>query len=237
MKFIGIDLAWTYKNETGICVMEEAGRIVYMQSKVFSDEEIIEVLKSFDDDAVIAVDAPLIVNNEGGSREAERELMRTRIHGHRVYAFISGRGFLTRNYGVIRGEELMNLILQEIDDAKIGFHQNHTCLVETFPTGVCAGLFPRDYPLPYKKRKGVSFKENKNNMKRIVRRIEESSGINVSEELEFPQDLRRKGYKQIEDKFDAFLCAYGMYMIHHGFAGQLMYGDVNDGFILLPLKS
>ncbi len=41
MRFIGIDLAWTYKNETGICVMNEAGEIEYLDSAIFSDEEIV----------------------------------------------------------------------------------------------------------------------------------------------------------------------------------------------------
>ena len=48
--------------------------------------------------------------------------------------------------------------------------------------------------------------------------------------------LTRKQHKHIEDKIDAFLCAYGMYSIHKGLADDRMFGNVEDGFIMLPVK-
>jgi len=38
MHYIGIDLAWTYANESGICVIAGNGEIIYCESRVFSDE-------------------------------------------------------------------------------------------------------------------------------------------------------------------------------------------------------
>ena len=34
MKFVGIDLAWTYKNETGMCIIADNGEIEYLSSAV-----------------------------------------------------------------------------------------------------------------------------------------------------------------------------------------------------------
>ncbi|WP_256440527.1 DUF429 domain-containing protein [Jeotgalicoccus sp. WY2] len=106
MKFIGIDLAWTYKNESGICVMDESGEVLILESAVFSDEEIINITKSYGDEKLyIAIDAPLVVNNETGSRQAERDLLKGRINGHRVYAFNSNRTFLTKQHLKVSGEK------------------------------------------------------------------------------------------------------------------------------------
>ncbi len=41
MKFIGIDLAWTYKNETGLCVMDDTGNVLYLDAQVYSDEALL----------------------------------------------------------------------------------------------------------------------------------------------------------------------------------------------------
>ena len=59
MKFIGIDLAWTYKNETGLCVLGDTGQVEYLDALVYSDEAIAEKILSYGhDDLCIAVDAP-----------------------------------------------------------------------------------------------------------------------------------------------------------------------------------
>lgn len=103
MRFIGIDLAWTYKNETGICIINDDGQIEYLKSLVISDDEIVELLKSCAHEKIcVAIDAPLVVNNYDGSREAERALMREKIHGHNVSLFVASRKFLEKAFGQIR---------------------------------------------------------------------------------------------------------------------------------------
>ena len=57
MKVLGVDLAGSPKRRTGICVMDENFRIIYVSS-VFKDEEIIEIAKKFKPD-LVAIDAPL----------------------------------------------------------------------------------------------------------------------------------------------------------------------------------
>ncbi len=90
MHYVGIDLAWTYKNETGLCIINEHGTIEHLDSAVYSDEDIIQIIKKHDPTQLyIGIDAPLIVNNENGSRGAEGELMRNRINGFRISVFMS----------------------------------------------------------------------------------------------------------------------------------------------------
>lgn len=49
--YIGIDLAWTYANESGICANN--GEIVYCESKVFSDEMIAAIVEEHAREGVI----------------------------------------------------------------------------------------------------------------------------------------------------------------------------------------
>lgn len=243
MKFIGIDLAWTYRNETGVCVMDAGGRVEFLDAAVYSNEDILDIIMDHTDGPVtIAIDAPLIVNNENGSRGAEGELMRARIHGHRLFAFNSNRAFLTRAFGGIRGETLMNHIIKSVPGIRIGLHPGSSNIVETFPTGICCGLFPDKHPIRYKKKRKMTLKEACGEMERLIslfRQIEENGSIEgLDEKLGWDaQEATRKTHKHLEDKVDAFLCAYGMHTIYTGIAEETLFGSIEEGFISLPVRA
>ncbi|WP_342389309.1 DUF429 domain-containing protein [Salinicoccus bachuensis] len=243
MKFIGIDLAWTYRNETGICVLDAAGAVEFLDAAVYSNEEIVEIIiEHLDGPVTIAIDAPLIVNNENGSRGAEGALMRSRIHGHRLFAFNSNRAFLTRTFGDIRGETLMNNIMQSVADIRIGFERGSSNIVETFPTGICCGLFPAMHPIRYKRKRKMTFKETCGEMDRLIslfRQMETDGSIGgLDEKLGWDaEEATRKSHKHLEDKVDAFLCAYGMHAIYAGTAEEKLFGSIEEGFITLPVKT
>ena len=50
MNYIGIDLAWTYTKESGICIIDDFGKIVYCESKVLTDEMIATIVEEFAQD-------------------------------------------------------------------------------------------------------------------------------------------------------------------------------------------
>ncbi|WP_088189240.1 DUF429 domain-containing protein [Desulfosporosinus sp. FKA] len=59
MHYIEIDLAWTYSNESGICVIADNGQIIYCESKVFSDEMIADIVAEHaQEGAIVGIDAP-----------------------------------------------------------------------------------------------------------------------------------------------------------------------------------
>lgn len=244
MVFIGIDLAWTYKNETGICIISESGAVGYLDSQIYSNEYIIETIKKYSDENIcIAIDAPLVVNNKTGSRSAERELMKSRIHGHRLYAFQSNRTFLTKTFGEIRGETLMNMIINQLPNIKVGFEPPHSGVVETFPTGIYCGLFPEIYPVKYKSKPKVPFEETLNQMQMLLNRLKDIeerenliNGFTSRVETDI-LNISRKMHKHMEDKIDAFLCAYGMFSIYKGYADPEKFGSDEEGFIMIPVKS
>src|SRR5699024_1342211 len=108
MKFIGIDLAWTYKNESGICVISESGAVELLDSQVYSNGDLLGIIKKYNRDGTCsAIDVPLLVKKASGSRVVEGALMRTEIHGCRLSAFNSNRNCFMKVLGEIRGETLM----------------------------------------------------------------------------------------------------------------------------------
>lgn len=240
MKFIGIDLAWTYKNETGLCVLNAAGEIEYLDSKVYSNKEIIDVIKQHHSEKLtIAIDAPLVVKNDGGSRGAEGEMMRATINGHRLRAFNANRNYFTKVFGEIRGETLMHMIQDEMPGIQIGFNKHKSNIVETFPTGIISGLFPEIAPVKYKRKPKMTFDETVSEMRRLFARfdkLEHGDKIITGLSAKIDYDATdKKCLKHLEDKVDAFLCALGMYSIHEGHAVERMFGTVEKGFIVIPV--
>lgn len=240
MKFIGIDLAWTYKNESGICVIDESGEVLVLESAVFSDEDLVNIIKMYSGEKLhIAIDAPLVVNNETGSRQAERDLQRGRIHGHRLFAFNSNRTFMMKAYKVIRGEVLSNLIIEHLPNISIGMNEQNSSIIETFPTGIVSGLFPNIFPVKYKRKKGMTFEETVGQMKLMTESIGLFGQQNIisgfSDKLIVEETaITRKHHKHLEDKLDAVLCALGLFLIYEKLAEPRQFGTDEDGFILIP---
>ena len=77
MHFIGIDLAWAEKakpNESGIVMLDESGAIVSAGWVVGIDEVVDWLDRYAPSDALLFVDAPLVVNNARGQRQCEKEV-------------------------------------------------------------------------------------------------------------------------------------------------------------------
>jgi len=76
MFFVGIDLAWSERNTSAISIIKangNRGELVNWISKIKTNEEILNwVLERIKNEpAVISIDAPLIVKNLKGRREAD----------------------------------------------------------------------------------------------------------------------------------------------------------------------
>ena len=73
----------------------------------------------------------------------------------------------------------------------------------------------------------------------LFRQIEENGSIEgLDEKLGWDVgDATRKSHKHLEDKVDAFLCAYAMYAIYTGEAEETLFGSIEEGFISLPVRT
>src|ERR1700753_813004 len=76
MRFVGLDLAWGEKNNTGIAVVDSDGRLLHVGAG-HDDESIEAAVEPYvSDDCLVAIDAPLIVRNPAGARPCETALNR-----------------------------------------------------------------------------------------------------------------------------------------------------------------
>src|SRR5215211_9114085 len=71
MHFVGLDLAWGEKNQTGVAVIDSGGRLLHVGGA--QDDASIEaaIAPYATNDCLVAIDAPLIVKNEIGFRPCE----------------------------------------------------------------------------------------------------------------------------------------------------------------------
>lgn len=245
MKFVGIDLAWTYKNETGICILNEDGNIEYLSAGRYSDNEILQILiENSNENLSIGIDAPLIVENENKSRLAERELMKHKINGFHLSVFHVSRNYMQRTYGLIRGEVLLKMTTQHIKELEVSPVpiKNKNSVIETFPTATVCGLFPEIYPLKYKIKPKIPYKITHQNMTTLLHRFRKieviDKNINGMVESELLKtELDKKNHKHFEDQTDAFLCAYGLYSIFKEQANAITFGTIDEGFITVPIKN
>jgi predicted RNase H-like nuclease len=68
VKFLGIDLAWTQNNESGLIAFERDGTISDAGWTVGTAETLSWITARADEDTLIFVDAPLIVTNPAGTQ-------------------------------------------------------------------------------------------------------------------------------------------------------------------------
>jgi predicted RNase H-like nuclease len=80
LKFIGIDLAWSYKNNTAISILvlhtdKRSMNLIDCAERLNNDEEIIDyVSRNINKGTFISIDAPLIVKNVTGARPVDKEI-------------------------------------------------------------------------------------------------------------------------------------------------------------------
>ena len=244
--FAGIDLAWTENNETGICLINGNGEIIFSQSGVYSNNDIVRLFLNSEitdkKEVCIGIDAPLIFPEDSQEyRNAERDLKRTKINGFHISSFQVSKEYMKRAYKGSRGEEIAGYLVKKHKKFSYTdriFTHSHE-VVETFPTGITAGIFPEIFPAGYKLKgkisdslKGYAVLYEK------IKIFEEKKIISgFAKNFELPENnLKRKEYKKFEDKIDAFLCAFGLFLVYKNLASELYFGDTKKGLIFLPLK-
>ena len=244
--FIGIDLAWTENNETGLCFLNNNGEILYLKSRVYHDDEILSLVLNqliLSSSIYVGIDAPLIFpDNEKEYRKAERELKKSKINGFSISSFQVSRDYMNRVYKGSRGEKITKAIIEKgpkFQYTKKLFSNKYE-LIETFPTGIIAGVFPDIFHVKYKlKGRIVDAIKGYNILYEKLYELEKLKIIkNFSKEFSpIKEILSGKEYKHIEDKLDSFLCALSMFLVYKNICSDQYFGDLEDGIIFLPINN
>lgn len=246
MKFLGIDLAWSLANPSAAVLLRwesGAGVLEAWQDRLGDNREIADFVDKTvgEGPALIAIDAPLCVPNEEGTRPCDRELSQF-YRWAQAQAYPANRRRLGPK---VRGEELV----RALED--LGFRHEPLVppqkevrqVVEVFPHPAAVELFGLPRILRYKARPGRTYPQR---WKELARFRDLLSGLKhqnpglLAEEIltkADPHGLRGQALKRLEDLLDALFCAYiALHLWFFGPRGYRCFGDKSSGYILVPVR-
>lgn len=248
MYFIGIDLAWSPRNKSGVSIVKATGKKgELIDSKVLlTDSEIVEFVKQYvkpSDDAYVLIDAPLLVPNETGRRIAEAEVGAT-FRKYNAGAHPSNRQRLGQwNNGKVRGEEITQqfIDLGFIHDPYVQKLEKARRVIEVYPHPSMVVLFELDTVIKYKNKpkrdydfRWGQFKKYLGHMKDLEDKVPSLMLPREILEIEIV-GLRGKALKDFEDLLDSVFCAYiGLYSWVHPDKVDV-FGNMEGGYILTPV--
>lgn len=242
MLFIGVDLAWSDKNGTGIAVLKgNKHKCVFDSGDIYlSDKEIINHIKkqSKNKSAFVAIDAPLIVPNEEGRRIAE-VLVGKLFRKYDAGAHPANRQRLSQWSGKIRGEEISKLLEKNgfKHDPYIKKFEKTRKFFEVYPHPSMVVLFNLKRILRYKAKPKRDYDFRWKEFKRYQSLLRNLKNLVLPEEIleKDVKKLRAKALKDYEDLLDAIFCAYIAYYCWVNPNKCAVLGDMKEGYILTPI--
>ncbi len=249
MFFVGIDLAWSEKNASGIAIIKtkkkDTADFVCGTSDLYTIEEIADyiITNTKENPTLIAIDASLIVNNETGERKVETQLKKMFAPYHAA-PYPSNRNLYQRLYGGVRGEQLVQTL------QKKGFQHNpyikqyeesKKCF-EVFPHSAMVVIFQLKEILKYKYRKDRPYDFRRQAFEKYQFHLKNLAHQKPSMHLPAHiletdvRGLKGKALKRYEDLLDAVFCAYIAYYYWYGPGKCSVIGDLKDGYIVTPIS-
>jgi predicted RNase H-like nuclease len=245
MLFVGIDLAWSERNASGVAVIEgdkRSGHLLSVQT-ILQDSEMTDYIEkeTAGRKCLIAIDAPLIVPNDSGRRIAERMVGKL-FRKYDAGAHPANRKRLSQWSGKIRGEEMANSL------EAIGFEhspfikrfEESRKFFEVYPHPSMVVLFGLSRILRYKAKPKRDYESRWREFERYhscLKSLESSRPRLVLPEGFFRRvkDLRGSALKDYEDTLDAVFCAYLAYYLWHHPEKCAVLGDMTGGYIVTPI--
>jgi predicted RNase H-like nuclease len=262
MRFIGLDLAWSDRNNTAASVLElsrkDSAVLVHYQERLQGDAEIIEYILSMSQalltlkqvqgtdgqgGACVAIDAPLIVRNKEGARPVDREI--TRRFGR--YGAGAHPCNLEKFPRGVRGERLMKglsrhgFLHQPLID-RLPRRKGMKTVFEVYPHPAQVILFGLSKRILYKKggvetrRRGLVVLQD--NIRAHLLRLKPRLRSNplLTRLLNRNTDLLKgRELKCYEDTLDSLICAYiGLYHWYWGEERSEVVGDMESGYMVIP---
>ncbi|MEK6839379.1 MAG: DUF429 domain-containing protein, partial [Nanoarchaeota archaeon] len=193
-------------------------------------------------DALIAIDAPLIVPNEEGRREAER-VVGLLFRKYNAGAHPSNRKRLSQWSGTIRGEVLTKYLVQQGFDHNpyIKQYEQVRKVFEVYPHPSMVVLFNLQKILQYKTKPNRDKKTQQKEFQRYLDLLaalkEAKPSVNISSELLSTNitKLTPKKQKEFEDVIDAVFCGYIAYYCWSHPEKYAVLGSMEQGYIATPI--
>ena len=241
MKFIGVDFGWS-SGASGLCCLEWQHNTLEILdlTTILNIEDIlnwIDCQASLSAPALIAVDAPTIINNQTGMRLPDKL---THKHFGRYHAGCYpanlGLKFAPRTTGF--SQSLLAKNFQHaptIEPQRLGRYQ-----IEVFPHPATINLFGLEKILKYKKGKltdrRIELTKLRGYITDILPKLEPALSLSSLDCIPaIATQQTGKELKAIEDQLDSLICAYiAAYWWYWGEAQNMVLGDLDTGFIVIP---
>ncbi len=241
-RLIGIDLAWKpERNGSAIAIGTLAnGRLTVdeLLPAVLGLDKVSQVIRSTENVSGLAIDAPLILNNQTGGRPGEYAL-------NKVYGARSAGCYLT-NLDIwpdAAGVQLARSLIEEGYE-HLGDPSARRWMVECYPHPAIVEIFGLAERLAYKAKKNRPVAEQKAGQASLAVMLKQlrsnnSLPLEICPIFDYLFDEHRihslKGaeLKENEDALDAVLCLYIAAIYATGKPMQC-FGDKDSGYIVVP---
>jgi predicted RNase H-like nuclease len=235
MYFVGLDLAWGEKNNTGVAVVDADGRLLHVGA-AHDDESIEAAIEPYvSGDCLVAIDAPLIVKNLTGFRPCETALNRD------FQKFDAGaRPAFAKNPALTapRAARIATALTLDMDPASSSLRR----AIEVYPHPATIALFRLDKTLKYKRGPFETRKAALLQLMTLIEGLDDTTPrLRVNHNMSWVE-LRKRieaatkpgQLDRDEDPVDAVVCAYvGLYWYHRP-EDVTIYGDYAGGYIVTP---
>jgi len=221
MIFIGIDLAWSSKNSSGVCVM--LNKEIIFIGLVEKVEHIIQIISAYEE-VLVGIDAPITINNKKGSRVVEKDFLKD-FSRHKI-------GILPINRALIEKYSFVNAdaIRKRLESIGLSYGVEKSNFIEVYPHSTIAVYFNNYKILLYKRKKGRTTQDIKDALKiyQTYLKLELSHEL-LSIDIE---ELRGKKLKDYEDKLDAITSAFTLHLCYYKLHKFKLYGDKDNGLMV-----
>lgn len=234
--FLGVDLGW-YGKPSGLAsiAIGREGLTLRNVTRLEETDDILRWIKSEagGGSAVVGVDAPLVIRNRTGIRDAERELNREfrRFHAG-CHAANLGRPFAERVVTFSRRLEALGFG----HGAEITARQQGRFQIEVHPHAAMVNLFDLPRIVKYKRGRRAERAKELRRLRRLM--LSRLPLLDPALPLLLPPVPNAGNLKPVEDQIDAVLCAY---IAAHWWlwAKQKnhIYGCRKTGYIVVPERT
>jgi predicted RNase H-like nuclease len=235
MHFVGLDLAWGEKKQTGVAAIDPGGRLLHVGIAV-DDASIIDAIAPFTgEDCLVGIDAPLIVNNPTGYRAAETAF-------NRDFQKFDAGAYPANTENPLFNPPRGALLAATLDlDMNPASSANRRA-IEVYPHPAAVVLFGLEKTLKYKKG---PFGDRQRDLLKLMTLIEglddATPRLRANRSVAWVE-LRRRveaatkpaQLDRDEDAVDAVLCAYIALYWYSRPDDVSVYGDFEDGYIVTP---
>lgn len=235
MYFVGLHLASGEKNQTGVAVVDSDGRLLHVGAA--EDDASIEatITPYVTEECLVAIDAPLIVNNPTGHRPCETALNRDfqRFDAGARPAYADKPEFRDP-----RGARIATALGLDMDPSSTSSRR----AIEVYPHPATVVLFELNKILKYKRG---PFEDRHRELLQLMTLIEgldaASPRLRANRSVAWVELRRRveaatrqSQLDRDEDPVDALVCAYVALYWYHRPEDVTVYGDFETGYIVTP---